>query len=510
MSFTAAKVLARIQSQWQHPPNPRILTFREVREPKIHIPTRKISGPMKKLATLILEGRKARGLNLEGLLNSLGFEVSRCSHASLRQHFQTQTPNLVIVGSWEKSAWNGVKLAQEIRQIDRRVPIILLTADSSEELAISAFRSGINDYFGPPLSYKELAGSIKRCLTDTLSEKPLVKEAPRVPEASEGEQLIGTSPGIAAIKAYLPQIATLDSTVLITGETGTGKELAAKLIHRFSRRSQRPFVVINCAAIPDTLLESELFGYERGAFTGAYSRREGAMQAANGGTVFFDEIGDMSPYAQAKILRTIENKEVCPVGGKKSLPLDIRFIAATNQNLEELMREGKFRSDLYFRLNVARVLLPPLRERKEDIVPLLEYFRQSMNRQFGKEVEGFTDKAVAALLDYDWPGNIRELKNLLEATLISAHRRIALEDFPELFRRQLQETEGLSQDERSRLLAALFNTNWNKSKAAQQLQWSRMTLYRKMAKYKITPAHDGLQPTAGNKIKTASPLRCSS
>lgn len=447
---------------------------------------------MKKLATLILEGREAQGLNLEMLLNSLGFEVLKCSRTSLHQHCQTRRPNLIIVGSWEKSAWNGVTLAQEIRQIDRRVPIILLTADSSEELAISALRSGINDYFGQPLSYKELAASIKRCLMETLSEKPLARADPIVPDATEGEQLIGASPAIAEIKAFLPKIATQDSTVLITGETGTGKELAAKLIHKFSSRSQNPFVVINCAAIPDTLLESELFGYERGAFTGAYSKREGAMQAANRGTVFFDEIGDMDPYAQAKILRTIETKEVCPVGGKKSLPLDVRFIAATNQNLEELMGEGKFRSDLYFRLNVARVLLPPLRERKEDIVPLLEYFRKRLNRQMGKEIEGFTEEAVAALIDYDWPGNIRELKNLLEATYISARKRIASEDFPELFRRRLQETEGLSQDERSRLLAALFNTNWNKSKAAQQLHWSRMTLYRKMAKYNISPALKGL------------------
>jgi transcriptional regulator with PAS, ATPase and Fis domain len=287
------------------------------------------------------------------------------------------------------------------------------------------------------------------------------------------------------LKNSLKKIAATDCTVLITGETGTGKELVARLVHNWSPRSEKPCVIINCAAIPDTLLESEVFGYEKGAFTGAYSSREGAIKAANQGTLFFDEIGEMSPYAQAKILRTIENKEVCPVGGRKNLPVNVRFIAATNQDLEQLMKEGKFRSDLYFRLNVARVQLPPLRERKGDIVLLLNYFRKKLNRQFGKKIEGFTEEAIAALIDHDWPGNVRELKNLLEATFINADGQIGLEDFPSFFRGQAGDSENLSQEERSLLLAALSHNNWNKSKAAEQLRWSRMTLYRKLKKYNI-------------------------
>ena len=268
---------------------------------------------------------------------------------------------------------------------------------------------------------------------------------------------------------FIKKVAATDSNVLITGDTGTGKELAAGLIHKYSARSKNPFVVINSAAIPDTLLESELFGYEKGAFTGAFARREGVLRLADMGTVFLDEIGDMSAHAQAKILRMMEHKEVCRVGGINTIPVNVRFIAATNQNLEQLMKEKKFRPDLYFRLNVARISIPALRERKEDIVLLMDYFRKKLNRQFGKNVKVFSQDAVEALLDYSWPGNIRELKNRLEAAFISADAVASLKDFPEFFRRQLQENKGLPQDERSRLLAALFETKWNKTMAAQKL-----------------------------------------
>jgi two-component system response regulator HydG/two-component system response regulator AtoC len=258
------------------------------------------------------------------------------------------------------------------------------------------------------------------------------------------------------------------------------------MIHRNSARRRSAFVCINCAAIPDTLLESELFGYERGAFTGAVCLKEGWLKAANGGTAFFDEIGDMTPYAQAKILRAIETKELQRLGGQKSVPVNVRVVAATNQDLERLMAEGRFRKDLYFRLNVARVHLPPLRDRKEDIPLLLRHYIRESNRRFGRDVEGFTDEAVEVLLRYGWPGNIRELRNLVEAAFLSLPaRRVSALDLPEHFVKQLRIKEDLPQEERDRLLAALLATNWNMSKAAQKLQWSRMTVYRKVAKYRI-------------------------
>jgi DNA-binding NtrC family response regulator len=306
------------------------------------------------------------------------------------------------------------------------------------------------------------------------------------------QPMIGESPSMGSVKTYLLKVASTDSNVLITGESGTGKELVAELIHRHSARRQKPLVCLNCAALPDSLLESELFGFEQGAFTGAHSRNTGKLQHAEGGTVFFDEVGDMSPYAQAKVLRLLESKQLQRLGANQSVSLNIRIVAATNQDLEARMAEGKFRRDLYFRLNVARIHLPPLRERKEDLPLLLEHYLREFNNRSGTRVEGFAEEALEELLSYDWPGNIRELKNLVEATFINLDadkpalsQRIFLQDLPEPFRSRLTDREADSQGERDRLLTALLSTRWNKSKAAQKLQWSRMTLYRKLAKYHL-------------------------
>jgi transcriptional regulator with PAS, ATPase and Fis domain len=299
--------------------------------------------------------------------------------------------------------------------------------------------------------------------------------------------MVGQSSNIRQLKDYIKKIAASDCTALITGETGTGKELAAELIHRNSQRRERPFICFNCAAVPDTLLESELFGYERGAFTGAYYRRDGMLRQAEGGTVFFDEIGDMTPYAQTKILRAIETGEIYPLGGTKKIPLNIRIVAATNQDLEGLMAAKQFRQDLFFRLNVARLHLAPLRERQEDLPLLLQDFLKELNAKYAAVVAGFSEDCLETFFKYDFPGNIRELKNLLEAIFVNQPSRvITFQDLPELFRRRLQETADLPKDERDRLLSALFTTNWNKSQAAHDLNWSRKTLYRKMAKYNIT------------------------
>jgi two-component system response regulator HydG/two-component system response regulator AtoC len=288
------------------------------------------------------------------------------------------------------------------------------------------------------------------------------------------------------VRDYIGRIAECDSNVLITGETGTGKELAAALVHAGSRRQSKPFVCVNCAALPDTLIESELFGYERGAFTGAVSARDGQLKAADGGSVLLDEIGDISQYAQAKLLRVIENKQVQRLGGGKSVPLNVRFIAATNRPLRQMMSEGRFREDLYFRLDVANVHLPPLRERPEDIPMLLQHYVREMNARFKREAEGFTDEALACLTLYNWPGNVRELKNLLEGIYINLPPgRVSRLELPDRIRRQLEAATETSSGERDRLLSALLETRWNKSKAAERLCWSRMTLYRKLAKYHL-------------------------
>jgi transposase len=299
--------------------------------------------------------------------------------------------------------------------------------------------------------------------------------------------MIGESAPMRALQAYIGKVAVTDSHVLITGETGTGKELAAQQIHQRSSRWQQPFICLNCPAIPDSLFESELFGYERGAFTGAVTRSRGAFERAEGGTLFLDEIGEMHPYAQAKILRAVEERAVHRLGGQQRIPLNIRIIAATNQDLEQRVAAGQFRPDLYFRLNVASIHLPPLRERTLDLWPLCEHYIRALNRQSEREIEGFTADVFAALLRYAWPGNVRELKNLLEAIFITvASGVITFMDLPESFRRRLGDAEGLPLNEREQLLAALVSTQWNKSQAAQQLHWSRMTLYRKLRQYHLT------------------------
>jgi DNA-binding NtrC family response regulator len=304
----------------------------------------------------------------------------------------------------------------------------------------------------------------------------------------DGERLIGESPAMEEIKAAIQRVAATDTNVLITGETGTGKELIAELIQKNSKRRQNRYVCINCAAIPDSLVESELFGYERGAFTGAQIAGEGKLEGANGGTVFFDEIGDMSMYAQAKILRLIETKEIQRLGSRRLTRLDFRVIAATNQDIDSPASSARFRRDLYFRLNVARIHVPALRERKADIPLLIRHFIHRFNGEFGRRVEGVGEETMRDLLRYEWPGNIRELKNTMEAMFVNlptgGEARL---DLPDRLRRHISGAAGLPPTEQERLLSALWATDWNKSKSAKQLHWSRMTLYRKMMKYGLEP-----------------------
>jgi DNA-binding NtrC family response regulator len=411
------------------------------------------------------------------------------THTHALSFLHCKNPDLIIIGSKGQHPFEGLQLAKEIRAFDQKVPLILITERSSEDCAVAALRSGVNDYFKVPFSFPDLLTSIR---------SRVVNSEIRFSGMQDGQKMIGESRPMQEISLFLARVAGTDSTVLITGETGTGKELAATLVHEQSARKHKPLVCINCAAMPEGLIESEMFGYERGAFTGAFSASQGKFEMANGGTVFLDEIGDMSPFAQAKLLRAIESKEIQRVGGKKVVPLNVRVAAATNQDPEQLVAEGKFREDLYYRLNVARIHMPPLRERKEDIPVLVEGAVTRLNRRFGREVEGLTREAMTCLLDYDWPGNVRELLNLLEAAFINLpSHRITLMDLPQPFRRRLEEVRELPEKERDRVLSALFATNWNKSKAAEKLQWSRMTLYRKMVKYNIS---DYRTPGDGDKV----------
>jgi DNA-binding NtrC family response regulator len=478
-----------------------VFVNRRLHEPQIHT----LVQHDKKPGILIAEHETVSAQTLKDALLATGFApILASDKASILRHCDEPNIKLIVLTSTVHGSDDPLELARQIRSLSK-LPIIFIAKETSEELAIAALRIGVNDYFKQPCSVEDLVASIRRYIPDRLPglAERSVNTAPSI--IGDG-RMIGESVAMQKVKAAIGKIASTDSNVLVTGETGTGKELVAELIHKNSPRAQQPLVCINCAAIPDTLLESELFGYERGSFTGAYSSNKGKLLFGDGGTIFLDEIGDMSPYAQAKILRVIESRELQRLGGKENVALNVRFIAATNKDLEQSVLEKTFRKDLYYRLNVASIRLPLLKERREDIPALCDYYIRTLSRHFGRHISGCTEEVAEALIRYDWPGNVRELKNVLEAAVGSFRctgrngrsepcgqcsevssrcRQIALVDLPEQFRHCLSHVSSTSLDDRYALLSALISTKWNISKAAEKLHWSRMTIYRKISKYHI-------------------------
>ncbi len=396
-------------------------------------------------------------------------------------------PALVLVGSCDVGCKACLRTVAKVRELSRGVPVILIAKEGSEDLAVAAFRAGATDYISHPFTVAQLVETLLRNgLNATASASLPCTEGLADAESTE-QRMIGNSPAMLHLQSYIGRVAATDCNVLITGETGTGKELVAELIHGQSKRKEGPFLCVNCAAIPDTLLESELFGYERGAFTGALKRQEGKLRLASGGTILFDEIGEMSWQGQAKILRVIETRQVIRLGGVEKLALDIRILAATNRDEASLSKDGGFRKDLFFRLNVTHIHLPPLRDRKIDIPDLLDFYRKRFNAHFQCDVHGFNQEVLQLFLHYSWPGNIRELKNTIEELFLNSPSAwVGIGDLSDEVRSRLSFRDSASYTESDRVLSALLATNWNKSQAAEKLHWSRMTLYRKLAKYHLT------------------------
>ena len=301
------------------------------------------------------------------------------------------------------------------------------------------------------------------------------------------QDLIGSSVQMMDLRSYLPKVAAAQVPVLIQGETGTGKERVAALIHELGPRRNKPFVAVNSAALPEHLVESEFFGHAKGAFTGALADHPGKFLQADGGTLFLDEIGEMSPATQSKLLRTLETGEVTPLGSTRTHKVDVRLVAATNEDLDDCVARGTFRADLFYRINVARLWVAPLRSRTDDIEPILAHFIDGLNRRYGRHVEAPDSALLDALHEYDWPGNVRELRNFAEALFIDPpeHRPVYLDDLPDGYRRLFATHEVTRLPEREQIMEALQETHWNKAQAAKRLNWSRMTLYRKLDKYAI-------------------------
>lgn len=380
----------------------------------------------------------------------------------------------------------GIKLIKEIKRIDETVNIIMVTADNSVKTAVHAMKLGAYDYITKPFNIEELLQLTEKAIEKTsLQKENLYLKASAV---SSETQIVGDSPKTRELLVLIQTVAQSPSTVLICGETGVGKELVARQIHRSSSRRNRLFVAVNCAAIPENLIESELFGHEKGAFTGAFERYIGKFEIADGGTLFLDEVGMLPHAMQAKLLRVLQEKTIERLGGEKPLRIDTRIISATNVDLEKAVEEGKFRKDLFYRLNVIPVVVPPLRERKEDIELLANYFLKKYSVAFGKSMDGFSPEAMSILGSYKWPGNIRELENLVERLVVlSKTPLIDEEDLPkELSRRDTglsspeMECKSLKEAtiafEKSLVEKIISKAGGNKAKAAKMLGIHRNTL----------------------------------
>jgi len=391
---------------------------------------------------------------------------------------------------------DGLDVLKHIKSADPDTLVIMLTGYSSVETAVEAMKEGAYHYANKPFNLDEIALLVQKALETTALRREVRALRRSQAQPYSLDRIVGESEAVVAVRALLKKIAASPaSTVLLTGESGTGKDLAAKVIHYSSDRANKPFMNITCSALPETLLESELFGHERGAFTGADRQKRGLFETAEGGTVYLDEIGEIVPALQAKLLRFLEEKTLKRVGGLADIRVDVRVIAATNRRLEDEVRQGRFREDLYYRLNVLPIALPPLRERSKDVPLLLKYYVDLFNREFKKHVQGIVPPAVTRLQAYGWPGNIRELRNVVErAMLLGEGKTLTLGDFPMTSAGPARLTEGvalpangidLEQLERSLVVQALERSGWNQTRAASLLGLNRDQIRYRIEKFKL-------------------------
>jgi two-component system response regulator AtoC len=390
---------------------------------------------------------------------------------------------------------DGLKVLREIKVSEPDIPIIMLTAVSGVETAVEAMKQGAHHYANKPFNLDEIALFVQKALETTALRREVRNLRASRSEPFALGRIVGEAAPMQALRALLQRIASSPaSTVLLMGESGTGKDLAAKVIHYNSERASRPFMNITCSALPETLLESELFGHERGAFTDARQQKVGLLESAGGGTVFLDEIGEMVPVLQAKLLRFLEEKAFKRVGGAADIRVDVRVVAATNRDLEDAVKQGRFREDLYYRLNVMQVQLPPLREHASDVGLLVRYYVDQFNREFRKQVRGVTPEALEVLRTYRWPGNIRELRNAVErAMLLADEEWLMPEHFPmNVGRRSSGQAFGLPEEgvslesvERVLVLQALERTGWNHTRAATLLGLNRDQIRYRIEKFRL-------------------------
>jgi len=449
--------------------------------------------PNKQGAILVVDDDRAHRAMLRTLLGGWGYVVNEADDGAGAVEEVHERPYDLVLMDVRMVHMSGLEALAEIKQYDPAMPALIMTAYSSVETAVDALKKGAYDYLTKPLDFDELRLCIDRAMDHSRlrEENRALKES--LGTSFDTREIIGRSGAMVSLLETVALVAPSEATVLIRGESGTGKELIAGTIHFNSPRKKKPFIKVNCAAITETLLESELFGHEKGSFTGADRRKEGRFRLADEGSIFLDEIGEMSVAMQAKLLRVVQEKEIQRVGGEDVLSVDVRLIAATNQDLQAEMEAGRFREDLYYRLNVVTLHVPPLRERPEDVPILTQHFLERFAEKNRKTIKGFTPKAMDGLLRYGWPGNVRELMNAVERGVILCRGEYISElDFPLSMQEGpagVDETGPMPLDvpleevEKAAILRTLESTGGNKSEAARRLGITRRTLHKKLKKY---------------------------
>jgi DNA-binding NtrC family response regulator len=432
---------------------------------------------------------------LEKFLRRAGYSVQTTSDSVNALAMVEENQYDIIITDIQMPRATGMDLLKRVRDLGRDSMVVMITAFGSVDSAVNAMKAGAYDYISKPFNIDEILALLERATQQRRLEREVELLRQEVEKKYSFANIIGKSKAMQDIFDLIQRISHARSNVLITGKSGTGKELIAKAIHYNSDRKAMPLVTVNCSAIPESLLESELFGHEKGAFTGAVTSRRGLFETANGGTLFLDEIGDMPLGSQAKLLRVVETGEVRPVGSDDVKKVDVRIIAATHRDLKELIKHDQFREDLFYRLNVISILVPDLRERPEDIPILIDHFVKKYGEQFGKPSIRFSKEAINCLMRYPWPGNVRELENVIERTVaLSSVDVIDCRDLPDhLFQMKstdmieelASESMPLSEIEKRYIMKILQRTNWHQSKAAQILGIDRKTLYRKIKEYNL-------------------------
>lgn len=433
--------------------------------------------------------------SLSYILEKEGYEVDKAENGKTAYDKMIANHFDLVITDIEMPVMRGTELLEKIKTLNVQTSVIVITAFGSLETAITALRNGASDYILKPVEFDELLIKTKRLfeVRDLLLENRVLRE--EIHRKYDFENIVGKANSIKKVYEMIEAVAETDSTVLISGNSGTGKELVARALHYKSHRKNKPFVAVNCGAISENLIESELFGHKKGAFTGAISDKDGYMKAANGGTLFLDEISEMPPQLQVKLLRAIQEKEYTPVGTTVSLSVNTRFIATTNRNLEEEVKNGRFREDLFYRINVVDIHLPSLKEREEDIPLLADHFLNKYRKELNKNIKGIDNEAMRAILSHEWKGEVRELENIIErAVIFCKGDMITLQELPVTFKPKLDELDfsfngslddSVRKFERDFILRALENNENNKEKTADALRVGLSTLYRKLKELDI-------------------------